>query len=345
MIRTLSANWYLDPQIHQLERDKIFAPAWWLVGPLAALSEPGSYICETVSGWPIIIVKGDDQQIRGFKNVCRHRGAAVLEAGCGKLHSIRCPYHGWLYDLDGSLLVTPKFGDEIDAVQSDLGLMEIAVHVWKNLVFCNIMNEPAIGFAEWIGEVDQLCEQFPEPEALEYEGEFTVNGNINWKLYVDNTCEGYHLNLVHPRLGRAVGGQNVRLFSVNGGKSVVFDIQYSARSASSELRSGKGLWVYHFPGLQLVLGDNLFKAERVEAAGVDGLRSRNWAWYSRLSKEEKRDAINWAKTIVEEDIAICSSVYRNMNAGIFESGPLSPNMERHVARIQEIIRDLVGPVR
>ena len=345
MIQTLSAKWYLDPQIHQLERKNIFAPAWWLVGPLAALEESGSYICETISGWPIIIVRGADQQIRGFKNVCRHRGAAVLDAGYGQLKSIRCPYHGWLYDLDGSLLAAPKFGDEIERQKSELGLMEIDVHIWKNLVFCNIMNEQAISFAEWIGEVDQLCEQFPGLETLEYEGEFTVAGNINWKLYVDNTCEGYHLNLVHPRLGRAVAGQDVRLFSVNGGKSVVFDVQYGNENATSELRSGKGLWVYHFPGLQLVLGDNLFKAERVEATGVDGLRSRNWAWFSGLAKDEKRDALNWAKTIVEEDIAICSSVYRNMDAGIFEPGPLSPNMECHVARLQKIIRDLVGPVK
>lgn len=337
-IKTLPAEYYLDPATYQLERLRIFQSEWWLLCPESAVSEPGAYFSDCITGWPVFVLRGKDGALRGFRNVCRHRGAILLDEERGNTRRILCPYHGWLYDDDGTLLSAPRFGDDAGISLADYGLRRIGAHVWNGLVFIKIDENSGASFEQWIGEIDGMCRQYPGPAALDYHGHFEVSGDINWKLYCENTVEGYHLNSVHERLGEAVASGEVNLRSANGGRAVVFDVTYGSGSASSRLRSDKGLWVYVYPGFQLVLGSNLFKAERAQPQSCKALRSRNWAWFKDLSDGERTDAFEWAQAIVNEDIDICASVYHNMQAGHFEPGPLSPDMESHVAALQDRIR-------
>ncbi|MDE0309183.1 MAG: aromatic ring-hydroxylating dioxygenase subunit alpha [Acidiferrobacterales bacterium] len=336
---TLSADWYVNSDVYQKERERIFAPAWWLIAPLRQLTNPGDYVSDRICGWPVFAIRSADGQLRAFINICRHRGASVLPEGAGTAESIRCPYHGWLYDDRGQLLKAPKFGADPKTDCNTLSLREIGLHLWNDLVFVKIKPELGVDFTEWIGEVDSLCQSFASPSDLDYHGEFTVRGDLNWKTYCDNTVEGYHLNLVHPRLGRALAQGGVELFSVNEGRSVAFDVTHGSDGGGEFLRGRKGMWIYHFPGLQLVLGQNIFKAERVESTSPTTVVSRNWAWYSGLSAAEKDDSFQWAKQIVEEDFSICSQVTRNMQSGAYLPGPLSGAMEVHVARFQQIVRE------
>ncbi|MXW47950.1 MAG: aromatic ring-hydroxylating dioxygenase subunit alpha [Gammaproteobacteria bacterium] len=342
MVNTLEADWYVDSEIYARERDRIFHPSWWLMGPSHLVSNPGDYLCDRICGWPVFVLRSQDGKLRAFLNVCRHRGATLLTKGYGGgINSVRCPYHGWLYDDHGRLQNTPKFGEELGDEKKSLSLHQIDVHVWNGLVFVKIARDKGVGFDEWLGEVSGLCADFPGPSSLDYYGEFTVEGELNWKTYCDNTVEGYHLNLIHPRLGTALAGGDVQLFSVNDGRSVAFDITHGASGGAREARGAKGLWVYHFPGLQLVLGDKIFKAERVESNNSNHLRSINWAWYGELDEAAKHEAFAWGKQIVEEDFGICAEVTRNLRAGVFTPGPLSPSMEKHVARFQQIVKDIL----
>ena len=337
--KALAAEWYIDPTIYERERRSIFEPAWWLIGPVHSVANPGDYFSDTICGWPVFAIRSDDLELRAFLNVCRHRGSTLLEPGIGRTKSIRCPYHGWLYDDQGKFLNAPKFGCDLKDYSEELSLKPIDVHIWKELVFVKVNPDVGPSFDEWLGDVARLSDDFPSPADHEYRGEFTVSGNLNWKAYCDNTVEGYHLNLVHPRLGKAVAGGQVGLRSVNDGHSVVFDVNHNESGGAKELRGQKGMWIYHFPGLQLVLGDRVFKAERVDSDDANHLRSRNWAWYSGLTEDEREDAFQWARQIVEEDFGICAKVVKNMRAGVFKPGPLSPKMENHVARFQQIIRE------
>ena len=339
---SLAPDWYVDHAVYQKERERIFGPTWWLIGPLRRLANPGDYVSDRICGWPVFVIRSEDGELRAFLNVCRHRGASVLPEGVGTAKAIRCPYHGWLYDDRGQLLRAPKFGADLKQYCDKLSLQEIGLHIWNDLVFVKINPELGVDFNEWIGEVDSLSQSFAGPADLDYHGEFIVTGDLNWKTYCDNTVEGYHLNLVHPRLGRAIADGGVELYSVNDGRSVVFDVTHGSGGGGESLRGRKGMWIYHFPGLQLVLGQNTFKAERVDSMNTTTVISKNWAWYSGLSESEREESFQWAKQIVEEDFSICSQVTRNMQSGSYLPGPLSPVMESHVARFQQIVREALA---
>ncbi len=339
-ILNLASKWYICPEIYERERNLIFKPAWWLLGPTLELSNRGDYICDRISGWPVFAIRSSDGNIRAFLNVCRHRGASLLQNGSGSASSIRCPYHGWLYDDQGKLLNAPNFGRELSDDGQQIRLRELKVEIWNDLVFVRISEDKGETLADWLGEIANVVDQFASPSVLDYQGEFTVTGELNWKTYCDNTVEGYHLNLIHPRLGKALAGGNVELYSTNAGRTVVFDVTHGSGGGGENLRGQKGLWIYHFPGLQLVLGEKVFKAERVESENPKHVRSKNWAWYcSSLNDDERQDSFEWARQIVQEDFGICAQVTKNMRAGAYEPGPLSPKMESHVARFQEIIRE------
>ena len=338
MPQNLSAEWYVDESVYKREREKIFALNWWLFAPAVLVSKPGQYVCDNICGWPVFVLRSNDRKLRAFMNICRHRGASLLPQGCGEnIESIRCPYHGWLYDDKGCLLKAPHFSDSSSCLSDSIALIELDLRVWNDLIFIKVAKEQGLGLDDWLGEVSTLCKDFPSPSDLVYSGEFSVSGELNWKAYCDNTVEGYHLNLVHPRLGRTLANGCAKLRSVNDGHSVVFDVSYG--SDSEGLRGKKGMWIYHFPGFQLVLGERAFKAERVNAVGPNHVSSKNWAWHRDSAGKEKQDNFEWARQIVEEDFAICMDVTSNMRSGAYVPGPLSPKMEQHVIRLQEIIQE------
>ncbi len=339
MAVTLDSHWYIDPEIYRKEREKIFLPSWWLMGPAHKLAKPGDYLCDRICDWPVFVLHSKDGILRGFLNVCRHRGASLIPEGSGgERLTIRCPYHGWLYDDRGYLQTATRFGETPELQTQDLALISVDVHVWNGLVFVKIAPDQGVQFDEWLGEVATICKDFPGPADLEYYDEFSVEGELNWKAYCDNTVEGYHLNLIHPRLGKTLAGGNVQLFSANDGQSVIFNVTHGTAGGAREMRGAKGCWIYHFPGLQLVMGDRIFKAERVEARSPCHVRSKNWAWYVGLDQDARQDAFQWAEQIVTEDFGICADVTRNMRSGVYQPGPLSPTMEEHVAKFQQTVK-------
>ena len=336
--KTLPASWYVDENIYRLERKNIFARNWMLFAPEAEIGGPGHWRADILSGWPIVVVRDDDGALRAFHNVCRHRGAMLVAGGSGSCRQFTCPYHAWTYDLAGRLKHTPRFGDAEGFNAADHGLIPLQVGSWAGLVFvCVDLSAPDL--ATWLGQLPKLCEGFPAPPDLEFHGDFAVEADVNWKAYCDNTVEGYHLPSVHHRLASSVEAAKTRIVSYDEGRLILFHVTYAG--GGSSLRGNHGIWFYRFPGFQGVAGARGFKAERIEPLGPRRQRSLSWAWYRDLSRTERDDAFNWARTIVEEDLGICATVQRNMEAGIYESGVLSPLQENHTAHFQALVRAAV----
>jgi choline monooxygenase len=335
-IATLPPEWYTDDAVLRRERAAIFAKNWTLFGPAHEVAAPGAWRAETVNGWPLVVVRGADGILRGFHNVCRHRAAALFPPGAGTCNTIRCPYHGWTYDHAGHLLKTPNFGELPGFDPAKHGLFPVRVDLWRDLVFVAI-DEAAPDLLAWLGSIPDLCRDFPTAPEMEYFDSFVVTGSANWKAYCDNTVEGYHLPFVHRRLTQAVEPGDVKIYALDDGKLVVFDVGY--RNDGSSLRGARGIWFYRFPGFQTVIGERGFKAERIEPRGPGGLKSTSWAWYRDLPQEDRADAFAWAQAIVQEDLGICETVQANFAAGVYRTGFLSPKQETHVARFQALVRE------
>ncbi len=216
---TLPASLYFDPGVFAAEKKTIFARSWQVVGHRDQVANAGDYFTTEPIGEPLLIVRGADERLRGFYNVCRHRAGPPAE-GCGSRKLFRCGYHGWTYGLDGSLISAT----EIEGVEGfrpeDFSLVPVRTEEWFNLIFVNL-DLAARPLRECLGELPQQAEKFHFSGMKLFERR-TYDMKCNWKTYVDNYLEGYHLPSVHPGLNRELDfnayvvepyAQHVRQFS------------------------------------------------------------------------------------------------------------------------------------
>ncbi|HEY7627092.1 MAG TPA: Rieske (2Fe-2S) protein, partial [Ilumatobacteraceae bacterium] len=150
MIRNLEPRLYVDPASHQTERERIFWRSWQLLGPASQVAVPGDYVAAEIATAKVFATRSDDGTLRAFRNVCVHRGARLLEEGTGHCSAIRCPYHHWVYGLDGTLKRTPWFGDDPDFDMNEWPLRPISVEEWRGLLFVAI--DPAESLLANLGD-------------------------------------------------------------------------------------------------------------------------------------------------------------------------------------------------
>src|SRR5579863_4235494 len=196
---TLPAACYADPEFHEFDRDAVFARSWQLVSRAEKLKDAGDHVVVEITGRPVILVRGDDQVLRGFFNVCRHR-AGPLALADGNARQLQCKYHGWTYTLSGQLRAAHEMQDAKDFDKSCIHLDAIEVAEWEGLVFA-ALRKPAAGLQQLMAGIRERI----QPIAL---GEFGFHSRVDyavacdWKAYVDNYLEGYHLPHVHPGLNK-----------------------------------------------------------------------------------------------------------------------------------------------
>ena len=209
---TLASRFYTEPSVLALEKEKIFLRTWQLVGTLSqpcgevngtkrTIADPESYFTMDLAGEPVVVVRDAAGKLRAFSNVCRHRAGPIAEgAGCRKV--LNCAYHGWTYALDGRLIGTP----EVDGMEffdrSTMGMVPLRCETWEQFIFVNFAAQgPSLG--EHLGNIPELAREFPFAGlALTERRDYIVN--CNWKVYVDNYLEGYHIPIVHPGLMKEI---------------------------------------------------------------------------------------------------------------------------------------------
>ena len=201
---------YISEEYTKIERKKLFEDKWVVVGVASSLPKIGDAKPFNLFNLPIIILRDKKNKIRVFHNVCSHRGYKIMQKPCKIKNVIRCPYHSWSYDTDGTLIVTPHIGGmnkhEADKFDKSInGLKEIRSYVWLDLIMINISNNE-INFEEYIKPLsDRWTKFWPEKDrklishSNDY-GYFNLKAKCNWKFAIENYCESYHLPWVHPGL-------------------------------------------------------------------------------------------------------------------------------------------------
>jgi Rieske 2Fe-2S family protein len=200
--KTLPGRDYWSPEVFELDRERIFFREWCYVGRDEDLAEPGDFLTVDLLGESIMVVRGKDGGLRGFYNVCRHRGSRICDDETGHMRgAIKCPYHAWSYSFEGKLIGTPMVGkDEID--RDSHGLWPVSVQVWAGFLFLSLAEQP-----EPLRESLAAQAQSPLPfERFGPLGELRLGHRTvtevasNWKILVENYNECLHCPTVHPEL-------------------------------------------------------------------------------------------------------------------------------------------------
>jgi phenylpropionate dioxygenase-like ring-hydroxylating dioxygenase large terminal subunit len=193
--QTLPYGWYTDPQILERERERIFLSAWQYVGHTGQLAQPGFFTAE-VGRTPVVVTRDRDGVVRGFVNVCRHRGFALAD-GEGSRETLQCPYHAWTYGLDGRLRKAPRSDEEPDFPQDELGLVPIAIETWGPFVFANVGPDPEPLPA-------QVAELGLDVDSLVHHWRWEAEIEANWKIVCENFLECYHCQVAHPAFSELI---------------------------------------------------------------------------------------------------------------------------------------------
>jgi len=135
---TIPASWYTDERVFELEKETIFSHSWQFAARLDQLNKPGDYVTSEIAGEPIVAVRGGDQRLRAFFNVCRHHAAAVMTEREGHANQLRCPYHGWTYSLEGALKGAPDFSGVCDFDRTSNGLAPVEIETWEKWMFVKL---------------------------------------------------------------------------------------------------------------------------------------------------------------------------------------------------------------
>jgi choline monooxygenase len=192
---TIPSSWYLNAELADLERHTVFARSWQFAGREEQVRNPGQYITCDIASQPIIVVRGQDNVLRAFFNVCLHHAAAVMSDPAGEASPLRCPYHGWTYTLDGHLKTTPDLGATCHFDRAAMTLKPVEVLIWKEWVFVRIeragppipeLSELTVAGFHWFERRHYLVD-------------------CNWKVFIDNYLDGgYHVPHIHKRLNSSL---------------------------------------------------------------------------------------------------------------------------------------------
>jgi Rieske 2Fe-2S family protein len=196
--RTLPPRVFHDSAILDWEVRSIFRRTWLFVGREEDVPEKGSYFLTRIAGDSLIVVRGNDAKLRAFHNVCRHRGSRMIEEPAGRLVRFQCPYHAWIYDLQGRLR-PPRHTEELEGFScTENGLVPAQLATWAGCIFLNL-DPVAAPLTDHLGELPPHFERFPLADLRRVTRmEYTVKAN--WKALVENYAECYHCPGVHPLL-------------------------------------------------------------------------------------------------------------------------------------------------
>ena len=328
---TIPARCYTDPRLLGEENARIFGRTWQLAAHADDLGAPGSFVTAEIAGEPVLIVRGDDGALRALSNVCRHRAGPVA-SGSGTCRAFRCGYHGWSYALDGRLLGAPEFEGVEDFRREEVALPAFRVDTWMGLVFVTL-DRDAPPLAETLDRLADLPSRRPLPGMRRAcRKDWIVE--CNWKVYVDNYLEGYHIPIVHPGLFRELdytryATETKRLYS----------IQHAPvrAAAPGRLRSAEGdeaeyYWIY--PNLMLNVYPDNFSTNVILPLGPERTLTV-FEWYFRdpgdaAVRKTIEETVAFSDEIQREDIAICEAVQKGLRSRTYERGRYSARRENGV---------------
>ena len=363
---TLASNFYTDPAILDAERSRIFRQTWQLVGTFntpcgesgesggqktakRTIADPETFFTADVVGEPVVIVRDKQGTLRAFSNVCRHRAGPIAQ-GSGCKSVLRCGYHGWTYTLDGRLIGTPDVEGVEFFDRSAMGMVPLRLDTWEQLIFVNF-DQNAEPLAAYLGEIPEQARGF------QFEGLHSVERrdyiiDCNWKVYVDNYLEGYHIPIAHPGLMREIDYSKYRIDTYRYCSQQFAPIRAMKPEDVSErfYPPGAGLqealYFWIFPNLMLnIYPDNLSTNLIVPLSHDKTLTIFEWFFHDAHSekvRERIKRAVAFSDEVQQEDIDLCRNVQRGLSSATYDRGRYSVKRENGVHHFHMLLSEFLS---
>jgi choline monooxygenase len=341
---TIPSSWYTDPRFLPFEQDVVFGRTWQYAGHVSQLPAPGAFLRAEVAGNPLVLVRDHDGAVRAFYNVCRHRGGplAMEEHGCATM--LQCKYHGWTYRLDGTLRGVPRFDRTELFDKRDYGLVPVTVQDWQGLLFVTLAADPLPLAAVLDGVAARIAPM--RLDAMPFARRVAYDVACNWKVYVDNYLEGYHIPLVHPELCTVL---DYRAYVTE--THAHYSLQHSPLRARDTpgpygVADGEAYYYFVFPNTMLNVLPGRLQVNRVVPAGPDRCRVLFDYCYDDVTSDEAQrriaDDLAFSDVVQAEDAGICAHVQRGLASRGYDRGRFSVECEGGVYHFQNLLRAAFG---
>ncbi|MEL6404112.1 MAG: aromatic ring-hydroxylating dioxygenase subunit alpha [Chloroflexota bacterium] len=352
--QTMPAHWYTDPRYLEHEKEKIFWKTWQPVGRVEDVLRVGDFFTCEVVGQPLVVVRGKDEKLRAFYNVCPHR-AAVVAHGRGNRKSMQCKYHGWTYDLEGKLMRAPEFEGVKNWNPAEVCLTSVKVETWGPWVFVNL--EPtAQPMATVYGTIhDEIKTAGFNIDQMKLVERRDYLIDCNWKVYVDNYLEGYHLPIAHPGLFREVDYdkyevETFRYYSKQ--HAPIREVDEKEVRDRRYVRSGEAeadaLYYWIFPNVMLNVYLDNTSINIILPVGHDKtLTIFEWYFEAPGTSEgwgSMQDIIAFSDEIQQEDIELCEWVQRGLQSKAYTQGRFSALRENGVHHFQSLVHEYLTDI-
>jgi len=329
---TIPAPWYTDARIAELEKQNVFSRTWQVAGRLEQVAEPGQYVTADIAGEPVLVVRGSDKQLRAFFNVCRHHAMTVMNEPCGHAQHLRCPYHGWTYNLEGELRGMTEFEGVHDFDRAKNGLVPIHVETWQKFVFVNL-DPHAAPLKDFLGELVQRVEPLGFAD-LQFVERRSYVQNCNWKVYVDNYLDGgYHVPHMHKGLNSVLDYTNYTIENLERccvQSSPVAVDSSSETNAAATRKGDRAYYFWQYPNFMLNWYEGYLDTNIVIPLGADRCEVIFDFYFADVTSGHMpyiRQSMEVSERVQREDIVICDGVQRGLSSRAYQAGRLSVRRE------------------
>jgi Rieske 2Fe-2S family protein len=340
--KSLPQRYFISPEVFAQEQESIFSSQWVLVGHQSAIAQPGDYFISEVADESLIVVRDKRGEVRGFYNVCRHRGSRLIESRNGQLSAaIQCPYHAWTYALDGRLIGAPHMDDVPGFDKSDYPLHRVNLGLWEGFIFVNLPEAGSrtglVSLEDWFAPLQGKFSHW-NMSVLQPAKRIEYDVRANWKLMFENYSECYHCPGVHPQLqkvspydsaendlreGPFLGG----FMKINPGKSLTMSGNACAAFVGKIENLQQVFYYSIFPNMLLSLHPEYVMVHQLWPQSPERtLIVCDWLFHpDAFGRKDFRpdDAIEFWDMTNKQDWHVCELSQQGISSRAYEPGPYS----------------------
>lgn len=335
--KTIPSDWYHHPDFFSFAMQHLFPNYWQYVCHENQIPEAGDSYTTEVSGNPIIVFRDVKEEIKAFYNVCKHRGGP-LAIKKGTKTVLQCQYHGWTYLDDGSLRGIPDWNLVELFDEKDFGLEPFEISVWQGLIFARV-NPSDLELSDLLQGIEDRIAPL-NLSSLQFHSEHLYEIECNWKVYIDNYLEGYHIPIVHPELANLL---DYKAYVTETEKW--YSLQHSPFKGENNLYTKEGGQAYYyfvFPNMMLNILPGRLQINLVTPVSPTKCKVLFGYFYDDIDTKTRSGVIEediaYSDEIQKEDVEICEAVQRGLQSKVYHQGRFSVKRELGVYHFQSLLK-------